>query len=130
MAPEWKPPTADEILAQIPAAREAGRTAAQLEARAVAARYDADSGRIVVELADGCLFAFPPSREPELWGMTPERLAAVRVRPGGRGLFWDGHDAVVSVPGLLGGEYTGGGARELPRVAEERPEYPSPDDAS
>jgi hypothetical protein len=44
---------------QIDAALERGRTAQLHEPRAAEARYDRRSGRVIVELANGCTFAFP-----------------------------------------------------------------------
>lgn len=127
MTPEWKPLTDEQILAGIPAARQAGAASACREPRAVSARYDEAAGRIVVELADGRALAFPPSHEPDLRGFTPAQLARVRVRPGGRGLFWEEPGAEVSVPGLMEGEPPARAA--LMRVAEPRATYgpdPSP----
>ena len=112
MASEWPPPTDDEILAQLPAARERGRIASETEARAVDARYDAKTGWTVLELSSGCIFAFPPDVD-EVRDLSPDQRARVRVRPGGRGLYWEGTDAVLSVPALVGGEYR-------PEVAEPR----------
>ena len=44
----------------IEAALERGRIARQTEPRAASARYDRKSSRIIVELTNGCTFAFPP----------------------------------------------------------------------
>ena len=126
MTPEWKPLTDEQILAQLPAARQAGAASARREPRAVSARYDAEAERVVVELADGRALAFPPAQEPELRGFTPAQLAGVRVRPGGRGLFWEEPGAEVSVAGLLEGPYPARAA--LLRVAEPRATY-GPDPA-
>ena len=46
--------------ADIDAALERGCIASQTEPRASSARYDAASGRVIVELTNGCVFAFPP----------------------------------------------------------------------
>lgn len=116
MASEWHNPSDEEILAQIPAARERGRIAAEVEPRAVAARFDANTGWTVLELANGCLFAFPPSLD-EVRDLTAEQRTRVRVRPGGRGLYWEGTDAVLSVPALMGGEYA-------PRAESGAPDRP------
>ena len=53
---------------RIEAAEARGRALLASEPRAVAARYDAGSGRIEVELDDGCSFAFPARRIEELDG--------------------------------------------------------------
>ena len=45
--------------ADIVAARERGDALALSEPRAAAARYEAASGRVVVDLTNGCTFAFP-----------------------------------------------------------------------
>jgi len=45
---------------QIDAALTRGGEARQREPRAVAARYGRQAGRVIVELTNGCTFAFPP----------------------------------------------------------------------
>ncbi len=49
---------------QIDAALKRGRAARANEPRAVAARYDWQLERVVVELTNGCTFAFPPRLAP------------------------------------------------------------------
>jgi len=90
-----------DILAQIPAAR--ARAAAERKAgrRAVSARYDRLSGRIVMELSNGYLFGFPAKSSPYLAKATAKQLAAVELSPSGDGLHWDDLDVDLSVPGLL-----------------------------
>lgn len=44
------------------AALERGRIARQCEPRATSARYDRESGRIIVELTNGCTFAWAGAR--------------------------------------------------------------------
>ncbi len=61
--------------AQIDAALERGRTARLHEPRAAAARYDRRSGRVIVELANGCTFAFPPQLAQGLEAATEEQLS-------------------------------------------------------
>ena len=46
--------------AEADAAIERGKVAMETQPRATSARYDAKSERIIVELASGATFAFPP----------------------------------------------------------------------
>jgi hypothetical protein len=108
MARRWKSPSDAQILAQIPTAVLAEERAAAMEARALRAWYDADARRVMMELANGCLFGFPPELEAEIEDFSDEVLARVRVLPGGEGLVWGGTDAAVSVPGFFGGEHGAG----------------------
>ncbi|HET7321046.1 MAG TPA: DUF2442 domain-containing protein, partial [Longimicrobiaceae bacterium] len=93
--------TDDEIRASVPAARARGVRAAGIEPRAVEARYDADSGRVLVELEDGCLFGFPRDRYPELASADPKLLEGVTVEQDGEALHWEALDVDISVPGLV-----------------------------
>jgi hypothetical protein len=92
-------PTDEEILAQLPAAQ----AAAEFEPRARSARYDRESGRVVIELTNGCEFAFPARMGQGLHDATPEQLAAVEVVANGAGLEWEEIGAGLWVPGLLSG---------------------------
>lgn len=67
------------------------------------ARYDPSSGRVVVELANGCCFAFPARQVEGLEDAADPLLAEVEVPGRGFGLRWERLDVDVSVPGLLAG---------------------------
>lgn len=96
-------PTTDRaiILAQLPAARAHAARERRTGRRALSARYDRRSGRIVLELTSGYLFGFPVKLVPALARATVAQLAAVEVSPGGGALHWEALDADLSVPGLL-----------------------------
>ena len=89
--------------AEIDAALERGQTARLHEPRAAAARYDQRSGRVIVELANGCTFAFPPQLAQGLEAATDEQLSQVEILGAGSGLHWEALDADLSIPGLLAG---------------------------
>ncbi len=91
--------------AEIDGALERGRIAQQTEPRAVAVRYDRKNGRIIVDLTNGCTFAFPPRMAQGLELATDDELAAVEILGAGYGLHWDALDADFSVQGLLGGVF-------------------------
>ncbi len=88
---------------QIDAALERGRIASIHEPRAATAHYDAEIGRIVVELTNGCTFAFLPRLAQGLEIATEEQLAQVEILGAGYGLHWETLDADLSIPGLLAG---------------------------
>jgi len=89
--------------AQIDAALGRGRNARLHEPRASAARYDRKLGRVVVELTNGCTFAFPPHLAQGLRAATAEQLAQVEILGAGSGLHWEALDADLSIPALLAG---------------------------
>ncbi len=94
---------ADLTDAQIDAALERGRAAQRHEPRAASARYDRPLGRVIVELTNGCTFAFPPKLAQGLDAATEEQLAQVEILGTGYGLHWEALDADLSIPGLLAG---------------------------
>jgi Protein of unknown function (DUF2442) len=73
------------------------------EPRAQEARYDPASGRVIVELTNGCGFAFPARHAEGLAEAHDEDLAQVEVLGAGYGLHWEALDVDLSVPGLLAG---------------------------
>ncbi|CFX24486.1 conserved protein of unknown function [Candidatus Filomicrobium marinum] len=89
--------------AEYEAAVERGRIAQQTEPRAAAARYDKRNSRIVVDLTNGCTFAFPPHMAQGLETATDKELATVEILGAGYGLHWEELDVDLSVPGLLAG---------------------------
>ena len=89
--------------AQIDAAIDRGRIARRNEPRAAAARYDGQLGQVVVDLTNGCSFAFPPRLAQGLESATDEQLAQVEILGAGYGLHWEALDADLSIPGLLAG---------------------------
>lgn len=90
-----------DILAQIPAARARDAQDRKQGRRATSARYDRRAERVVLELTNGFLFAFPIREIPELRGATPTQRAAVAVNRGGSALRWEALDVDLSVAGLL-----------------------------
>ena len=93
----------DDLTAQIEAAMAKGRTARASEPHAIFAEFDAESGRIVVMLANGARFEFPPSLAQGLEAASSEQLSQVEVVGDGSALHWEALDADFSVPNLLNG---------------------------
>ena len=90
-----------EILTQIPAARARDAQDRKQGRRATSARYDRRAERVVLELTNGFLFAFPVRAIPDLRSATPTQRAAVAVNRGGSALRWEALDVDLSVAGLL-----------------------------
>lgn len=88
---------------EINEALERGQVARETEPRASKARYDKQLGRIVVELTNGCTFAFPPGLAQGLGSATDEQLAQIEILGAGYGLHWEALDIDLSIPGLLAG---------------------------
>ena len=89
--------------AQIAAAEERGRIAAQSEPRAARARYDRRRGAMVIALTNGCSFTFPPRLAQGLENASDDEIARFEVLGNGYGLHWEGLDVDLSIPGLLAG---------------------------
>jgi hypothetical protein len=88
---------------EIDIARQRGEELAQLEPRAIDARYEGTSGKVIVNLSNGCTFTFPARALQGLAEATDAELAQVEVLGTGYGLHWEDLDADFSVPGLLAG---------------------------
>lgn len=91
--------------AQIDAAEARGRELLASEPRAASAHYDRASGRIVVDLTNGCTFAFPARRIQELEDASEDEIAAVEIAGVGFGLHWNARDADLTVRGLMNGVF-------------------------
>lgn len=89
--------------AQIDAALQHGQMARLHEPRAAAARYDRQAGRVIVELSNGCIFAFPAKMAQGLETASDDQISQVEVLGSGSGLHWEDLDVDLSIPGLLAG---------------------------
>jgi len=108
------PYTEAELQDMIAKAATEGAKAAATEPRAVAARYDRESDRIVVILQNGWEFGFKPWLAQGLEDATPEQLAKVEILPRGVALHWEELDADLGIDELLAGRY--GSRAQMARV--------------
>lgn len=106
---------ADLTDAAIDAASARGRAIRESLPHAAAARYDAKSGRIMVDLVNGATFAFPPHLAQGLEEATPDELAEIEISGAGYGLHWPRLDVDLAVPALLNGIF--GTAKWMARQA-------------
>lgn len=86
-------------------ATERGRIFRETHPHAKAARYDATSRRVIVDLINGATFAFPPSLVEGLTDASDTDLAEIEVIAAGYGLHWERLDVDYTVPGLLNGVF-------------------------
>jgi len=70
---------------------------------ATAARYDAPTRSIVVDLNTGVRLSFPATRTEGPSEATDEDLASIEISPSGLGLYWPSLDADVYLPGIMRG---------------------------
>jgi hypothetical protein len=75
------------------------------EPAAVAARYDPERDRVVVELRSGYEVAFPPRRAQGLEKAKPSDLDVIEISPSGFGLHFPKLDADLWLPALLDGVF-------------------------
>jgi len=104
---------------QLRMAEARGRQSLENDPRAIAAHYDAMAGRIAVDLANGCAYAFPAQLVQDLRGASGDDLADVTVDGAGFNLHWPKLDVDLYVPALVSGIF---GTRawmagELARIA-------------
>ncbi len=78
---------------------------AQKPRHALAARYEAARGRIVIELDNGADLSFPPQLAMGLDAASPNDLAVIEISPLGTGLHWPRLDVDLTVDGLLTGVF-------------------------
>lgn len=105
MERSWVPATGVELEREMAEAIERGRVANETEPRAAHAHYDRRTGRVEVELMNGCFFAFPTESVQGLRGAPPELLSRVEVWADGYALRWEELDADFTVPGLMAGRF-------------------------
>lgn len=91
--------------AQFEAAEARGREMLAQEPRASAACYDRATGRVVIELLDGGVYAFPAGLVQDLQGAAEADLADVQVDGLGFNLHWPALDADLYVPALVSGVF-------------------------
>jgi hypothetical protein len=89
--------------ARIKAAEARGRKMLETEPRAMSARYEQATGRVVIDLLNGCTYAFPSQLVQDLQGASPKDLADVEVDGLGFNLHWSGLDVDLYVPALVSG---------------------------
>jgi hypothetical protein len=104
---------------RIKAAEARGRKMLETEPRATAARYDAATGRVVVDLVNGCAYAFPSQLVQDLHGAGLDDLAKIEVDGLGFNLHWPALDVDLYVPALVSGIFGTRAwmTRELARAA-------------
>lgn len=88
---------------QLTNAEAVGREMLQTEPRAIAAHFDRVAGRVVLDLVNGCTYAFPVELVQELRGASREEVAAVEVDGVGFNLHWPKLDVDLYVPALVSG---------------------------
>lgn len=91
--------------AQLDAAEARGREVMETAMRAADARYDRASGRVMIDLTNGCAYAFPAQLVQDLNGATDDQLASVEVDGLGFNLHWPSLDADLYVPALVSGVF-------------------------
>ncbi len=94
---------ADLTQDQLRKAEALGRKMLQTEPRAIAAHFDRSAGRVVVDLVNGCSYAFPAELVQELRGASSDDLAGVEVDGVGFNLHWPKLDVDLYVPALVSG---------------------------
>ena len=90
---------------ELEAAEVRGRNMLKSEPRAIAVRYDPATGRVVVDLVNGCTYAFPTRLVQDLQGASPGDLSRVEIDGVGFNLHWPTLEVDLYVPALVSGTF-------------------------
>lgn len=91
--------------AEIEAARERARIADDTEPRAKSARYDKQSGLLIIDLMNGGRFTVPAELLQGLETASDAERDKLEVWGDGYALSWEDLDVDFTVPGLLAGRF-------------------------
>lgn len=92
--------------AEFETATRRGEESLRTEPHAKAVRYDAKSGRLIIDLTNGCVFAIPTDLIQHVRDMPSEEIAKVRLLGSfGSALEWEDADIHFSVAGLVAGHF-------------------------
>lgn len=91
--------------AEFEAAEARGKEMLAAEPRAASARYDRKTGRVTIDLVNGCTYMFPTCLAQDLSEAGPDDLAVVEVDGDGFNLHWPKLDADLYVPALVAGVF-------------------------
>lgn len=105
-------------LSEVDRANARGRELQGSTPRVVAARYDPDLGRVVLELSSKVEVMFAPEDAEGLEKATPAELETVEISPSGLGIHFPKLDADLYVPALLEG-FLGSRAWMAARLGEK-----------
>lgn len=89
--------------ADFDAAEASGRALIETEKRAIEARYDPARKRILLEVTDGCAYAFPAALVEDLQDASDKDLADIEIDGLGFNLHWPALDVDLFVPALVAG---------------------------
>lgn len=84
-------------------AKQRGKGLQSSVPRAISARYDRRSGRIVIDLSSKLTLSFSPDDVQGLQNVKPSQLDEIEITPSGFGIHFPKLDADLYVPGLLEG---------------------------
>ena len=99
------------------AAKGRGDAMLAAEPRAVSAKYSRETGRVAVELVNGCAYVVPVGLVQDLREAGPDDLAVIEVDGAGFNLHWSKLDVDLYVPALVSGVF---GTRDWMRSALAR----------
>lgn len=85
------------------AAEARGQAMLETEPRAVSARYNRKTGRVTIDLMNGCSYVFPTGLVQDLSEANPEDLTDVEVDGMGFNLHWPKLDVDLYIPALVAG---------------------------
>lgn len=90
---------------QIRAAEARGRKMYETEPRASSVTYEPATGKVVLDLVNGCTYAFPARLVQDLVGASDESLGHVELGGAGFNLHWPTLDVDLYVPALVSGVF-------------------------
>ena len=91
--------------AEFEAANRRGDAMLEMEPRAAFAKYSRETGRVTVELVNGCAYVFPAALVQDLSEAGPDDLAVIEVDGAGFNLHWPTLDVDLYVPALVAGVF-------------------------
>jgi hypothetical protein len=75
------------------------------QGHAIAARYDREAKRVVIELHNGLEVSFPPEIVQDLAGASDDDLSEIELWGGGLDVHWPRLDGDLYIPSLLQGSF-------------------------